>query len=120
MQTLAEAVRLLRERDDEAPQVVFVSVDPQRDSPARLAEYVPYFDRRFIGVTGAPEDIEQLTRELGVAVSIHADPREPERYSVDHSAALFLIDPRGRLRAVFSTPHEARSIADDYHAISSG
>ena len=113
---LARAERLLADLPAaRRPVVVMVSVDPGRDSPAVLAAYVPHFDPAFVGVTGADPDIATLAAALGAAYQ-----RGPERdgsYAVDHTAALFLIDPEARLLAVFPTPHEAATIAHDYRAI---
>jgi len=87
-------------------QVVFVSVDPERDSPARLAEYVAYFNADFLGVTGDPGQLAPLALQIGVAYRI--EPHEPGsvNYSVDHSATVFLTDTKGRLHGIFSSPHD--------------
>ncbi len=98
------------------PQVVLVSVDPGRDTPQQLASYVAHFDPSFVGVTGEPSQIEALAREFGVAVILGV-PGEDGSYSVDHSAAIFLIDPQGAESAVFTTPHAAATIADDYRLL---
>ncbi len=100
----------------EVPQVVLVSVDPGRDTPPVLARYVAHFDPSFTGVTGSPADIETLTRALGVAVFV-GPPGADGSYAVDHTAAIFLVDPEGRVAALFNTPHEAGAIARDYRSI---
>jgi len=94
-------------------QVVFVSVDPERDSPERLKEYTAYFDPDFIAVSGDPEQIAALTRQVGVAWRI--EPHEPgaANYIVDHSASVMLTDPQGRLHGVFPAPHDAEKITHD-------
>jgi protein SCO1/2 len=97
----------------DVPQVVLVSVDPGRDTPPVLAQYVAHFDPSFTGVTGDPAAIETLTRALGVAVAVGA-PADDGSYAVDHTAAIFLVDPAGRVAALFNTPHEARAIVRDY------
>ncbi|HUO83052.1 MAG TPA: SCO family protein [Gammaproteobacteria bacterium] len=100
------------------PQVVFVSVDPMRDDPGTLARYVPHFDPDFTGVTGELPAVQTLTDALGVAVSYR---RQAEGdYSVDHTAAVFLVDPQARLRAIFTAPHEAAQLARDYRRIVAG
>jgi protein SCO1 len=96
--------------------VVFVSVDPGRDTPPVLAQYVVHFDPSFVGATGRPEEIETLTRALGVAVAV-GPPAADGSYSVDHTAAIFLVDPAGRVAALFNTPHDAAVIARDYRRI---
>ena len=97
----------------DVPQVVMVSVDPGRDTPPLLAQYVAHFDPSFTGVTGDPAAIEILTRALGVAVAVAA-PAADGSYGVDHTAAIFLVDPEGRVAALFNTPHDARAIVRDY------
>ena len=99
---------------DEDIRFVFLSVDPERDTPEQLAQFVSYFNGDFIGVTGTPEGIEQITRQLGV-LHIRAQPEEgASGYLVDHSASVFLFDPDGRYHAVFSPPLSADAIAGDF------
>jgi len=100
--------------ESQAPyQVVFVSVDPERDSPERLKEYTAYFDPDFIAASGDPEQIAALTRQIGVAWRI--EPHQPgaTNYTVDHSASVMLTDPQGRLHGVFPAPHDAEKIIHD-------
>jgi len=81
------------------PQVIFVSVDAKRDTPAQMAKYVPYFDPEFIGLTAADQpSIEAVAKRLGVAVIIQ--PATDGAYTVDHSDALFVVGPDGRLAAI--------------------
>ena len=99
---------------DEDIRFVFLSVDPERDTPEQLAQFVSYFNDDFIGVTGTPEGIEQITRQLGV-LHIRAQPEEgASGYLVDHSASVFLFDPDGRYHAVFTPPLSADAIAGDF------
>ncbi len=120
LHTLARASELLDNLPEERrPRVIFVSVDPVRDDPEALARYVSWFDARFVGVTGELAGVQALTDGLGVAVSYVREPAG-EDYTVDHTAALFLVDPRTRLRAIFSSPHEASRIVRDYRLITGG
>ncbi|CAN5359796.1 SCO family protein [soil metagenome] len=117
LSALARAVHDLEELPAKRrPQVIFVSVDPARDDPATLERYVTGFDDRWIGVTGDLARLQALTDALGVAVRYVREP-DGDDYTVDHTAAVFLIDPRARLRAIFSMPHEASQIARDYRLI---
>ncbi|MDP9200287.1 MAG: SCO family protein [Pseudomonadota bacterium] len=100
----------------ERPEVVLVSVDPARDTPEILARYVAHFDPTFTGLTGDTAAIEALTRELGIAVVIGA-PDTHGAYTVDHTAAILLVDADAAWTAVFGTPHRAETIAADYRAI---
>jgi protein SCO1 len=97
-------------------QTIFVSVDPDRDNPQRLAEYVGYFNEDFIGVSGEPDELQKLTRGLG-AVYFIEDKDTDNDYLVDHSASVFVIDPDGRLIGIFTTPHEPVDMATRLQAI---
>ncbi len=99
-----------------AGQVVFVSVDPDRDSPETLRAYVHYFHKDFIGVTAAVEELEGFTRELGVLFM--KVPQGGDDYSVDHSAGIFLIDPDLRLVSVVTPPHSTDAIVRRFDEIS--
>jgi len=115
--TLAQVRRMLADLPEpDQPGVVLVSVDPGRDTPPVLAQYVAHFDPSFTGVTGSPGAIESLTQALGVAVFVGSTAADGN-YAVDHTAAIFLVDPEGRFAALFNTPHEAGAIERDYRRI---
>lgn len=119
--TMAELDRLQRQLEaqgigDNELQTVFVSVDPQRDTPERLAEYVNYFNEDFIGVSGDEEAIERLTRSIGAIYHIGQASDEGD-YQVDHSASIFLFDPQARLVSIFTTPHNVSAMNDRFMAI---
>jgi protein SCO1/2 len=97
------------------PQIILMSVDPQRDRPAQLAKYVKSFSQSFTGVTGDQATMHEFALKLGVPVAI--SPLPSGDYTVDHSAAIFIIDPSGALRALSSTPHDVSLIASDYRSI---
>ncbi len=99
-----------------AVQTVFVSVDPERDTPARLQQYLTSFNPEFIGLGGSVEQIANLTGQIGLPYFLDKTESE-ENYLVDHGASLFLVDPQGRLVAIFSTPHDNRSITDRFNRI---
>jgi protein SCO1/2 len=89
-----------------------VSVDPGRDTPARMAEYVKGFDAPIVGVTGPAHDLDELASELGI--THRKVPTGGNDYMMDHSAVVLLFDPEGREAAVFSPPHTAEQLAADY------
>jgi protein SCO1/2 len=93
------------------PQIVLVSVDPQRDTPEQLAKYVRFFSPTFIGIRAEEPQIDEFTRNLGVPVA--RTPTGDGGYTVDHSGSIFAIDPSGRMRALFSPPHDAAALAAD-------
>lgn len=90
-------------------QVVFVSVDPERDTPRQVAEYVRYFSSDFIGLGGTIGQIQTLSSQFGVAF-YQGERTATGDYTVDHSAAVFLTDVKGRLVAIFSAPHNATAM----------
>jgi len=97
-------------------QIIFVSVDSARDQSQQLAEYVSYFNQDFIGLGGTPEQVQSLASQIGVLYIIGEEAADGG-YLVDHSASLFLIDPDGRLIAVFSAPHQADPIVSRFEKI---
>ncbi len=101
-----------------APQYAFVSIDPERDTVDVLAKYVPYFNPDFIGVTGAADAIEALTKQLSVLyLKMDAQAGSESGYLMDHSAAILLLDPQGRLHALMSPPFDPAQMATDYQKI---
>jgi protein SCO1/2 len=116
LHVLAQVEKLVSDLPPERrPQIVLVSVDPQRDTPAQLAAYVEFFSPSFTGVTGKQEAVDEFARQMGVPVAITR--LDSDGYTVDHSAAIFLINPAGEMRALFSTPHTPELIADDYRRV---
>ncbi len=106
--------------EDTMPQVVFVSVDPERDSKDVLAEYVTYFNPEFLGVSGEMDQLQALIKSLGIFFSaeIENSAEATNSYQVNHSVSILLIDPGARLRALISPPHNAKEIAENFTKIS--
>ena len=102
--------------DAERVQVLFVSVDPARDSEEALAEYVAYFDPRFIGATAGRAALERLARQFGAAF-VYEPETVPGQYAVSHTAAIFLVDPHVRVVAAFSEPHYAATLLAQFRGI---
>jgi len=101
--------------DADRPRIVFVSVDPERDTPERVAAYVSFFSPAFTGVTGTAEGVEGIADALHVPYA--TAPLADGNYTVDHSSALFLIGPDASLRALFSAPHNPGNLAADLRRI---
>jgi protein SCO1/2 len=98
------------------PDVVFVSVDAKRDTPAQLAKYVPKFDPDFIGLTAADQpSIEAFAKKLGVAVRIL--PAADGNYMVDHSGVIFVLNPDARLTAILTGPFGVDAMRGDFERI---
>lgn len=99
---------------DQDTSFVFVSVDPARDTPERLAEYVRYFNAQFRGVSGNPDQIDRLTGPLGIHYAVPENPPDPTQYEVTHSSVVPLINPDGKLQALFTSPSDPVTIANDF------
>jgi len=97
-------------------QVLFVSVDPERDMPEQLKKYVDYFHPDFIGVTGPQEQLAPLTMQMGIAYRIEEHEAGATQYNVDHSVSILLMNPQGRLHGVFPAPHDADKMARELAA----
>jgi len=97
-------------------QVVFISVDPDRDSIEKLADYTTYFNKEFIGTTADKAEIDKLTKQFAAGY-IFEEETAPGVYNVSHTSAIFLIDPAGRLVATFSQPHQPATIVSLYKKI---
>ncbi len=114
---LAQVERHLEAGGKPRAAVLFVSVDPRRDSMALLARYLPAFDPAFVGATGSDAELASLAGHLGVYYLRH-DETDRQHYVVDHTSAIYLINPQVRLEAVFSEPFDAGRIAADFLALS--
>jgi protein SCO1/2 len=108
MEKLARVVRAAQLPD---LRVVFVSIDPQRDPPPTLALYVHAFDPGFIGLTGEPKTLGSLAANFGVAVNRVELPGGD--YTMDHTAAVFLLDREARIRAIFTPPFDVPTLVAD-------
>lgn len=94
-------------------QVVMVSVDPERDTPGHLAEYLEFYDPGFIGLTGSPEATLDVQRGYGVMAAPQEPAGDSDGYLVDHSTSLFGIDPEGNLVLTWAYGTEPDDIAAD-------
>ena len=99
-------------------QVLFVSVDPERDTPEKLSGYMAYFNKEYIAVTGEKSDIDSFAQQNGARYILEQET-SPGEYLVSHTSAIFLIGPQARLVATFSQPHDAATILEQYRKISS-
>ena len=104
----ALAYRGLTRRERAQVQVLFVSVDPGRDTPERLSEYVAYFHPDFIGLTGSEQRLAAVAQRYGAAFRRSHQPDSAMGYMVDHSASSYIIDPTGALVEILdhATPAE--------------
>jgi len=116
--TLADAAQAMRELGPDADrvQVLFVSVDPERDTQEALAKYVPAFDARFLGLRGDLEATRRATKEFKVYFEKRPG-KTPDDYSVDHSAQSYVLDPQGRLRLFVRHDRMAEDLAPDLRVL---
>lgn len=116
--TLADMAQVMRQLGPLADrvQVLFVTVDPERDTNEVLARYVPAFDARFLGLRGDLEATRAAAKEF--KVYFEKRPGEtPGSYSVDHSAQSYVLDPKGQLRLFVRHERIAEDLAPDLRAL---
>jgi protein SCO1/2 len=97
-------------------QIVFISVDPNRDTADMLKQYVTHFHAAFLGVTGDDAQIGNLAGQLGAAYEVSITPGM-KNYPVYHTAAVFLVDPQARYHAVFTPPLDAEVISTRFKVV---
>jgi protein SCO1 len=113
--TLATLAQVQRAPPLPGSQVLFISVDPERDSAASLQVYLGAFNNRFVGARGDAAALAPLLKNLG-AIAVRENLPDGS-YTMDHSATLYLLDTRGRLVAVFSPPFSAPKLSADLHRV---
>lgn len=107
--TLAALARIKKQAAVPGLRVLFVTVDPQRDTPAVMAAYLRQFDQSFLGLTGDPTELHRLATSLGIGVTRINLPGGG--YDFDHTQALLLFDSHAREVGVFTPPFDARQLA---------
>ena len=96
-----------------APTILFVTLDPLADDPEHLRDYLSHFDRRFVGLTGTPEQVERVARRFGVG-------HELREGTLAHSARWYLLDGEGRLVRTYALSTPAEDLRDDAQRLSGG
>lgn len=108
---LAQARHMMGAEADRV-QVLFVTLDPRRDTPQLLARYTQAFDPSFVALTGTQQQIEATAREFKVFFEKVAGPA-PDSYTLDHSSGSFVFDPQGRVRLYVPDRARAEQVAPD-------
>ena len=108
---LAQANKELADKLDSTPDIIMVSVDPDRDTSEILQKYVRSFGENVSGDTGKNEELDKLTSQLGIFYN--ANKHEGENYSANHSADVILINKNAEFHAVFSAPHSIEHFVSD-------
>ena len=101
------------------PRVLFVSVDPERDTPDRIGEYAHAFHRDTIAATADIPALEQFAKSLSMVFAKVPPPEgvRADQYSVDHSASMAVLDPQGRMAGIVQPPFDPAAIAADMTAL---
>jgi protein SCO1/2 len=114
LQVLSSAKRKLAEDGHSPlPRIVLVSVDPERDTPDILDAYVSLFGDDNLGITGDIAELRKLTQGLGIYFEKRDADSDNENYSVDHAAAVIVIDAEGRFHSLFGGPHIIENFSHD-------
>jgi protein SCO1 len=109
---MAEALDTLGPKGDQV-QPLFITVDPKRDTPQVVGQYVAAFSPRLVGLTGTPEEIAKVAREYRVYYAIHKNAEQPGDYTVDHSSILYLMSPSGAFIAPIRADQSGAEMAKD-------
>mgnify|MGYP003899743021 CR=1 FL=1 len=115
MAILNETYSKLKDAEKDNLQIVLLTLDPERDSVEKLADYVPYFNQDFIGVTGNKHLIRRLTAEINIAYS--QVPLGNNEYTIDHSSQIVLINPKGDYHGFFKAPHSEVMLRQTWRSI---
>ena len=118
--TMGKAFRILEKTPAVYQEIqgIFISVDPKRDTPESLKEYVAYFNNKFTGVTGDSAQLDAFARQMSALYTIHAkDPQTSDAYLVSHNSTIFLVDPKGRLFGKFPPPQTPQELAEVFKKI---
>jgi protein SCO1 len=115
MTDMKQTMKLLGPRADEL-QVLFVTLDPERDTQQVLSEFVPSFDKRFIGLRGTPEEIEATAKTFKI-FSNKVKAEGKAGYTIDHSAGIYVFDKNGKIRLYVDYGQKPADIANDIKTI---
>ena len=110
--TMAEALDALGDRAG-GVRPLFVTVDPERDTPANLAEYAPRFHPSILGLTGTPEQIERTAKTFAIYRERIEDPAAPDGYTMGHTSSILLFDPEGAFVRIYEYDRSGAEIAAD-------
>lgn len=113
--TLAEVAAVMDALGSDADQVqpLFISIDPERDTPQKLAEFVPLFDADIIGLTGTHEQVKSTSKSFRVYYEKIEEASSPDGYTMGHSSQLFLFDPQGGYVSAWTYGTPAEDILSD-------
>jgi len=113
---LAQAMNTLSEQEREQLRVLFVSVDPERDTPSLLKEYTAYFGPEVIGLTGTKDQLDDVTKRYRTAYG-YGDKDEQGNYEVSHGLAMYGFDKSGQVRLLMRNDQPVEQVAEDLKAL---
>jgi protein SCO1/2 len=111
MAEMASVMQKLGPQADQV-QVLFITLDPERDTQELLAGYVPAFDKRFLGLRGTPEQTARTAKDFKVFYT-KVPGSDPKSYTIDHSAGTYVFDRDGKLRLFMRHDETADEIVHD-------
>ena len=116
--TLADAAQALKAlgKDGDRVQVLFVTVDPERDTPEVLSKYVPAFDARFLGLHGDAAAIQKAAKEFKIYYEKRPG-KAPGEYTMDHSGQSYVFDTQGRIRLLLRHDRLSQDLAEDLRTL---
>ena len=117
---LAEVYQALPQADRNFVCVAFVSVDPKRDTPPQLKNYLSYFNPAFVGLSGPKDEIDRATGAFGASYAfVHTPGAPPDEYNVMHSANVYLVNPKGECEIIYDVQQlqEPAKVAADIETI---
>lgn len=117
-ETMFELGQVQRQVDDEADemQVIMISVDPERDTPQVMGEYMAHFHPSFVGLTGTMAEIDEVAQDYGVYYQ-HHEGTAASGYLVDHTARVYVIDRKGNIRLSFPFGMERADMISDLRVL---
>ncbi|TGN41730.1 SCO family protein [Marinobacter confluentis] len=116
LQKLAQAVQKLPEDAQEDMQIIFVSVDPNRDTPERIKSYVDFFSDGIIGLTGEEENLRELSKRYRTTFG-YEEPDDKGNYAVSHSGAVYVFDRNGKARLLVRPEQSMDALIADLTAL---
>ncbi|MFN3471810.1 MAG: SCO family protein [Aquificaceae bacterium] len=120
LETMAKMMKYLKPEEAKRVQVLFISVDPERDTEETLKGYVPYFDPTFIGLRGSEEEIRKVAKEYK-AYYRKVEGQSAGGYLIDHTATIYLITPDNKIKLLYTpSKQDPQKMAEDIRSLLKG
>ncbi|WP_243402339.1 SCO family protein [Tamilnaduibacter salinus] len=116
MAELNKAVKAMPDDKQDDMTVLFVSVDPERDTPEKLAQYTNFFGDRIVGMTGPEASLRDLAKRYRTTFG-YGEPNEEGNYDVSHSGAIYVFDEQGKARLLMRSDLTPEQMAADFEAL---